>query len=355
MKVACPRDLALAAVYKHIEVHGDLDTYRGIVTLHALARLATANNDEALIQTAREQFLPYVRGERYYECNFENYLCGGLGSAYLLWQNKLPEAEQPVREQAERLMTRAVRDSDGIFSFPRFPEDEKVWIDVAFAVSPFLLFAGLHFDNADFIAESLDQTEKMYRLFLDPANGLVHQSRGFGGRLPGGISEDHWSRGNGWLAYSLAELIAHIPADHARRPTLERIFRDFLAACAAVQNEHGLWHQEMTAPESYVETSGSALILYAIGVGLKTGILDATWRERFESGLSGLLRYISDDIDIYHTCTGCLCPGSGTPLEYMAKPPVLNDSHAFGPVALAMGQAHRLGIQEIHIATNSLF
>jgi len=97
-----------------------------------------------------------------------------------------------------------------------------------------------------------------------------------------------------------------------------------------------------------VETSGSALILYAFGAGLEAGVLNAAFRPAFEKGLSGLLRYISDDLDIYHTCRGCLCPGSGTKLEYMAMPPIVNDPHAFGPVVLAMGQAHLLGITEVH-------
>lgn len=103
----------------------------------------------------------------------------------------------------------------------------------------------------------------------------------------------------------------------------------------------------MTQKEAYVETSGSGLILYAIGAGIQSGILNDSYRVSFEKGLAGLLAYISSDLDIYHTCRGCLCPGTGTKLEYRAQAPVVNDPHAFGPVVLAMGQAHLLGIRKI--------
>jgi unsaturated rhamnogalacturonyl hydrolase len=44
-----------------------------------------------------------------------------------------------------------------------------------------------------------------------------------------------------------------------------------------------------------------------------------------------------------------MCPGNGTPEEYAAHPHRLNDHHAFGPAALAFGQALRLGIETMPI------
>jgi unsaturated rhamnogalacturonyl hydrolase len=98
---------------------------------------------------------------------------------------------------------------------------------------------------------------------------------------------------------------------------------------------------------SYVETSGSALILYGIGAGLAGGYLGPEFREPFETGIQSLTAYITPELDIFHTCTGCLAPGTGSVLDFMARPTRRNDAHAFGPVALAMGQAHLLGIQEL--------
>ncbi len=347
MKSAITRDLALAAFRKHLAIHKNFDHYTGIVTLHGLARLATETGDAGLIAETRRQFLPYVRGERPFKVNFPNYLCGGNGTAYFFWKGHLPEASDSVRRYADEILHDAVRDSHGILCHPNAPEQEKIWIDVAFAVTPFLLFAGLALQNESYIEEAYQQTARMVAIFRDPENGLLHQSKNFTGRLPGRISEDHWSRGNGWGIYALTELATQIPASHPRREESIRLYTDLVRACVAIQDEQGLWHQEMTEDLAYVETSGSALILYAIGAGLAAGVLDDSFRAPFEKGLSGLLAYISEDTDIYHTCRGCLCPGEGTKLDYMARSPLLNDHHAFGPVVLAMGQAHLLGIREV--------
>ena len=347
MKSAAPLDLALATARKHLELYGNFDHYTGIVTMHGLARLAAGTGEPALVEEVRSQFLPYARGERSYGCNHPNYLCGGNGAAYLLWKGFLPEVETAARHYANHFLNEAPRDSDGIVCMPKVPEQQKVWIDSAFAITPFLLFTGLALNEGKYIEEAFQQTAKMVRVFLDPENGLLHQSKNFRGLLPGNISEDHWSRGNGWGIYGLTELACYLPADHPRKEEAVQLFRDHVAACLAVQNEEGLWHQEMTDRESYVETSGSGLILYAIGLGLQAGILDSSCRASFERGLSGLLAYISQDLDIYHTCRGCLCPGTGTKLEYRAVAPIVNDRHAFGPVVLCMGQAHLLGITHI--------
>lgn len=346
MKTITPRELAHRAALKHIAVHGHLDHYSGIVTLHALTRLAAGTGDTTLIREARELLLPFVRGERQFHVNFPNYLCGGNASAYLLWRGHLPEAAESARRYAEEILNCAPRDPDGILSHPQLPGRDCVWIDVAFAVTPFLLFTGLALNEGKYIEEAFQQTAKMVRLFLDSENGLLHQSRGFNG--PGKFSEDHWSRGNGWGALALTELACHLPDTHPRKEEALKLYDDHLAACARFQDERGLWHQEITElKRSYVETSGSGLLLYAVGAGLEAGILDASHQERFEQGLRGLLDYISADFDIYHTCRGCLCPGQGTMLEYMAHPAVPNDPHAFGPVSLAAGQAHLLGISRI--------
>jgi unsaturated rhamnogalacturonyl hydrolase len=125
------------------------------------------------------------------------------------------------------------------------------------------------------------------------------------------------------------------------------MFVELVRACLAYQDDEGLWHQEITDHTSYVETSGSGLILYAMGVGLEKGVLSDEDLAPFLTGLRGYLNYIAPDGSVYHTCRGCLCPGEGTILDYKARAPLLNDTHAFGPVTLAFGQAYNLGIRQI--------
>ncbi len=351
MQSAQPRVLAESLFYRHLILAGDLSHYTGIVSLHGFARLAVLTGAPRLLARARELFAPFLAGKHSPRSNFPNYHCGGLGAAYLLHKGHLPEARDLVATHARLLLTEAPRDPAGIVCNPKAPASHQIWIDAAFAVSPFLLFAGLALDEECFVAEGLRQTILMVEALRDPANGLYHQAKNF--NAPGFVTEDHWSRGNGWGAYALAELVAHCPPSFPGADRARALFAEHLAACAAVQNPEGLWHQEMVRPDSYVETSGSGFLLYALGVALAHGLSGdpAADRERFVRGLSGLLPYITDELDVHHTCFSCRAPGRGTVADYLAVPPVLNDPHAFGPLVLAFGQAAALGIQQLNRLT----
>ncbi len=334
--------IAERAFERHAALY-PLTHYTGILSLHGLARLARITGRADLRERARTRLLPFVQGEHgEFPCNFPNYRCGGNAAAYLLMEGDLPEAAEPVARHADRILREAPRDPDGIVCKPNDPERRRIWIDAAFAVTPFLLFAGRAHDRPDWLDEACAQTEKMMDTLRDPANGLLHQAKNFNG--PGRITEDHWSRGNGWGLLALSELVAFLPDGHGRRTAIEQRFRDLVEACLRVRGPSGLWHQELTEHASYVETSGSGLILYAIGVGLERGLLPPDIRSVFETGLRALLDYMTPAGDVFHTCRGCLAPGEGRMVDYMARAPVRNDPHAFGPILLAFGQAAALGV-----------
>jgi unsaturated rhamnogalacturonyl hydrolase len=324
----------------------DLGHYTGIVLLHAMARHALGGGTPALDEV-RSLLAPFVAGEKDFQCNFPNYRCGGNATAYLLWQGRLPEAADGARYYAEEILNDAPRSPEGILCKIDSPAAHKIWIDVAFAVTPFLIYTGLALDEERYVEEGFQQTAKMVNLLRDPANRLLNQSFNF--RHPGHRSQDHWSRGNGWGILALAELVQGLSEGHPRRAESEEMFRDLLEACLAFQDEDGMWHQEITRPASYVETSGTGLILYALGVALERGLVPDAQRAALQQGLRGCLRYIALDGSVHHCCRGCLCPGEGTIEEYMAKPHPINDPHAFGPMVLAFDQAARLGISTIDL------
>ncbi|EIQ02183.1 putative unsaturated glucuronyl hydrolase [Opitutaceae bacterium TAV1] len=342
-----PADIAERAFHRHVELHS-LAHYTGILSLHGLARLAFAVSEPAerarLLALATTHLTPFLEGAHVFDCNFPNYLCGGNASAFLWWQGCLPQAETSLFEShAEQIMQTAPRDPHGLLCHPIDPHLGRIFIDIAFAITPFLLFCGRALDRDDLIREAWRQTRGYVERLRDPANGLLHQARNFRGA--GHCTQDHWSRGNGWGLLALAELVEHLPEGHASRPDAEAMFVALADACARAQDSDGMWHQDLTDTTSYVETSGSGLILFAIGVGLERGLLGAFHRAVFEKGLHAYLAYIALDGSVHNTCRGCLCAGDGSKQAYMERWHQLNDWHAFGPVILAFGQAARLGVE----------
>jgi len=245
-----------------------------------------------------------------------------------------------------------IGDHEGLLS--RFNlTDEQYWIDKLFGTVPFLLFSGLLLGDNSYLDEACAQIKGMVDVFRNPQNGLYHQCYGFTGPGRPGlgkITEDHWSRGNGWGLIALTEMANYLPQTHARRKEMEKIFTDHVVACLKFQDKNGLWHQEMTRTDSFVETSGSGFILYALGVALEKKLLAQKETEKLLQGLRGMASYIGMDSSMHNTCEGGCCPGKGMIADYMAKPHPMNDPHGFGPVSLAFSQAYNLGIKSIAIA-----
>ena len=119
------------------------------------------------------------------------------------------------------------------------------------------------------------------------------------------------------------------------------------------QSENGLWRQEITLEsyhglESFEETSGTGLIAYAIGVGIRTGVLDRkTYLPAFVNAIRGLKKVsIGEGFEIYNSCPGCLSPKDGSLYSYLSLIPPIDEHHGAGPVVMALAEAHLLGITE---------
>lgn len=325
-------------------VEVDLGYYTGSLLMHAMSEYAVL--DKGALAGTTDLLKKYATKEIAVRGNFISYECGGSGAAYLSWLNVANSLDHQVAECAARFFEQQKRSPEGLMTSKHAKDGtDQVFIDVAFAVSPFLLYAGLKLENQEYIDFAVFEVLELFRILKDNSTGLVHQARGFTG--PGILSQDNWSRGNGWGAFALAALVRDLPESHPRRKEIVSLARQFFTATLDFQNKEGLWHQEMTDPTSYVETSGSGLILYGIGVMLEEGLLDGKYLDRFVLGLQGLLPYIGTDGSVSHTCSGCLNPGRGTKEDYKNRAWIYNDHHAFGAVLLAFAQAAKMGIDEV--------
>src|SRR5690606_15578028 len=131
--------------------------------------------------------------------------------------------------------------------------------------------SGLKLENPEYIDFAVFETLELFRILDDKNTGLLHQARGFNGY--GKLTEDNWSRGNGWGAFALAILVRDLPESHPKHEEVVRLAKKYFRTVIQFQNKDGLWHQEMSDPTSYVETSGSGLLLYGLGIMLEKGLM----------------------------------------------------------------------------------
>ena len=227
------------------------------------------------------------------------------------------------------------------------------WIDIAHCISPYMLYAGMAFDEPRYIDFAVEQMTKMYERFLDRTCGLLHQTKGFL-KNPEFISKDHWGRGNGWGYFTLAVLVRDLPEDSTHRPVVEKYFKDMSYALIKYQNAHGVWKQDIDCDYAWDESSATAFIAFGMGVGLRMGILEYdVFYSAFEKAIKAIAdRFIDEDFSTLMCCGGCLCPGTGdeqgTPKAYVTEQyPQKNDHHSFGPIMFAMLEAYRNGICDL--------
>lgn len=333
-----------------------LHNYPGILSMFAGIQAAAASGDKEWIDDVKSYLAKYPHRfndpDVYFVGSFDNYRIGGIGKGWAVMNGYFDEDPELIREYAE-LTVNAPRSYDGIICHPA--AHHKIWIDVVFAITPFMLYAGLILKEDKYIDYAVKQCFKMYDVFMDESNGLLHQTRGL---MPDvtKISEDHWSRGNGWGILGMTELIRYLPKDSKHYAEAVERFKAHCDALIKYQNYRGLWRQEIPEPLAWEEASGTGLFLYAFGVGIIRGILDkSVYMPIFEKGVNALCKYcINPDLSIDKGCCGCCCPGegdmAGTVEAYLTIPmPRRNDSHVFGPVILALAEAENNGIDNVEL------
>lgn len=331
----------------------DLGHYMGTCLYHGMADLALASGEKADMDRITDILQKFADGtfEGPIFANFIDYEVGGQATAMLAWKGQ-ESLEAAVRACAAKMWAEQPRTvTTGIMTGrdPYWAENDAYWIDIAFTVSPFFLYAGLLEGNREYVDYAAYEALAMCRQLYDPATDLYHQGFRHPNSMPEmEISEDNWSRGNGWMSMALGTLIRDYPHDGRYWDDIVSESRRFYSAICRVQDENGMWRQEMSNPESYVETSGSGQLLAGLGAAIEAGILDRKeYLPFFEKGLKGLLGYIDPDGSIGHTCMGNCVPGKGFKKDFEAKHWYYNESHSFGPAVLALSQALRLGFKEV--------
>ncbi len=88
-----------------------------------------------------------------------------------------------------------------------------------------------------------------------------------------------WSRGNGWVMGGIARTLEYMPAKYPGRDKYETQLREMASAVTALQDpKTGLWHASLLDAEDFPlpETSGSALMTFALAWGVNHGVLDGS-------------------------------------------------------------------------------
>jgi len=146
----------------------------------------------------------------------------------------------------------------------------------------------------------------------------------------------YWSRGDGWMAAGMAELLRSIPKDHPKRARIMDGYKKMMEALLKYQGEDGMWRQLIDHPEAWPETSGSGMFAFSMVTGVKNGWLDArTYGPAARKAWLGLVKYIDKDANVTEVCAGTnkWTQNLGDAVQYyLSRQRKVGDLHGQAPI-----------------------
>jgi unsaturated rhamnogalacturonyl hydrolase len=160
-----------------------------------------------------------------------------------------------------------------------------------------------------------------------------------------GVAPIVWSRGTGWVAMSLVDVLDHLPTSHSGHAELLAIFR----ALAVGLRDHqdpvtGLWFQvvdQETRAGNWNETSGSAMFVYALKKGVDRGHLDPSFLDVAIAGWEGLKDVVESESTPGVPVISEAVRGMGIQTAYggyVGQPRLENSTHGLCAILMAASQ-----------------
>lgn len=199
--------------------------------------------------------------------------------------------------------------------------EARYWIDDMYMI-PALQAQAFRVTRNTIYLDRAALTMSAYLDRLQQANGLFFH---------GENAAFFWGRGNGWMAAGAADLLSVLPEHHPQRARILAGYRSMMAALLQCQRSDGLWGQLIDRPDSWAETSGSAMFTYAMILGSKRGWLDpAHYGPAARKAWLALAGRLDEHAQLRDVCVGT---NKGFDLAYyLDRPRAAGDLHGQTPM-----------------------
>ena len=294
----------------------------GAAWLHTL-RLARITGEPAWRDKVLEQVGPWLSGEQPLTGNRISF--AGLGGAMVF-----AELAREAGAEAAAALTRQAVELSAAETSPGIPEHGSGWTDDMFLGTVVASLSG----DPDGLSAAV-RIVTGYAERLQQPDGIFYHAPD--APVP-------WSRGNGFAALGMAELVTALPTAHPDRGAVLEIFRRQMDGLRSHQAADGMWFQVVDTAGSYREGSLTALAITAMARGLRLGWLDDSFRTVVAHAWSALLAHVELDGELVDVC---ISTGAGPTRRYYLDRPAVNGHDDRGG-ALILGAAlevHALGLE----------
>lgn len=236
----------------------------------------------------------------------------------------------------------------------------QVWLDGIYMAQPFYALYERHFGGGDY-SDTVGQIKNVRAKMFSQDKGLYFHGydasrTAFWADPETGCSKNFWLRSLGWFGVALADLLDILPPGEGR-DSLETIFAELMEHAARYADPAtGLYWQvpdQGGREGNYLETSGSAMMAYAMLKGARLGALGGEYaakgRKTFDGIMEKYLTFTEDGLDLDGIClVAGLGPEDnrrrdGSYEYYISEPVVASDAKGVAPFVLAYTEIKRLG------------
>ena len=230
----------------------------------------------------------------------------------------------------------------------------QVWLDGLYMAQVFYTRYETEFNDCKNYADIVKQFKSVYDNMYDKKKKLYYHGwdwskKAFWADKETGLSKSFWLRSVGWYTVGLVDVIGYFAKNDELKAELVAIFRDTIEGLEQyIDKDKHMFYQVVDQggrEGNYLETSGSAMIAYAMMKGARLGIIDKRFADVGEEVFNGICNQYLTETDGKLNLGGiCLMAGlgpennrrrDGTFEYYISEPVVENDAKGTGPFVMA--------------------
>jgi unsaturated rhamnogalacturonyl hydrolase len=307
------------------------------VGLYGITRMYEWSGNRAYAHFLRDWFRQHA-GLRQF--GSVNYVCLANSALMLLkLEEELPEQEVELyrsicEEFAEWCLNKALLTANGGFAhvWGKGGLDDyknQLWIDTVFMAGIFMIDYGLYAGWPELVEAGIRQYDIHSGCLYNPETGLFYH--GYHALDHKQLGE-HWGRGNGWMAASLAELLRLLEGTRYDNERFRSMFLIFMENAYRLRTEEGMLRTVLSLESSYTETTATALFGYAALLGAELGILPGAMNEWGHQAAQQVLRRITPRGEVEEASGGTDCQE----LEGYLHIPFIQSLYAYGTVLMVL-------------------
>ncbi len=205
-----------------------------------------------------------------------NDYCGDWGAPMVLapLQARSPDPRYLafLERTCDTIINKSIRLKDNVIAHGGFAKT-TVWVDTLYYTATPLAMAYRLTKDETYAKEAVEQCLLHSQFLRDPTTGCF-----FHDANPESKQRTNWfwSRGNGWIIMALADTLRIIPSD---TPGWDEVLDCYLSLCTGLlrlQHPCGMWRIVPEDESAHLETSGTAMILVGLMIGVSEKWLEPT-------------------------------------------------------------------------------